>query len=140
MKTRIDPKAVIGFSDLIKQFYYYKNEELQKLGVKISHCRMLHLLSDHNGIRQQDIVGIAAVSRSTVSESLSEMVKEGYIERHSTKEDKRVSLIVLTEAGLEKAAVIRDLFDEFCNWCMRDFSEEEAKQFACLLQKFRFDN
>ena len=138
MSSSIDPKIIIGFSDLIKQFYFYRNEDLQLLGVKLGHCKMLHLLSDHCGINQQEIADLTALSRSTISESLTEMVKEGYIERRTSKEDRRLSLIYLTETGTEKAEIIRRLFDEFCDVCMRDFTEKEVKQFGYLLQKFRF--
>lgn len=138
MKHKIDPFVLIGFSDLIKQFYYYKTSELQALGVTLTHCRMLHLLSDHNGINQQEIAQITSVGKSTISESLTEMVKEGYIERRSSKEDRRMSLIYLTEKGNKKADLIRIYFNDYCSWCMRDFSETEIVQFETLLRKFRY--
>lgn len=138
MSPAIDPKTMIGFSDLIKQFYFYRKEELQALHMKISHCRLLHLLSDHNGISQQQIADMTAVSRSTISETFTEMMKEGYIERQVSKEDKRLSLIYLTEKGLKKAEAIRTLFNDFCSWCMRDYTEAEIRQLEHLLKKFRF--
>lgn len=138
MKQSIDTKALIGFSDLIRQFYTHKSKELQTVGVTLNHCRLLHLLSDHNGINQQEIANIAAVGRSTISESLTEMVKEGYVERQGSKDDRRISKIYLTEKGREKADLIRVYFDEYCNWCMREFEEEEIGQFEHLLKKFRF--
>lgn len=138
MNPGIDPKIMIGFSDLIKQFYFYQKEELQALHVKISHCRLLHLLSDHNGISQQQIADMTAVSRSTISETFTEMMKEGYIERRVSEEDKRLSLIYLTDEGMEKAEAIRTLFNDFCSLCMREFTAAEISQFAHLLKKFRF--
>lgn len=138
MSAKIDPKVIIGFSDLIKQFYFYRRKELQPLGVKLGHCKMLHLLSDHGGVSQQEIASLVALSRSTISEILTEMVNQGYIERRSSKEDRRLSLIYLTDVGQEKAQAIRRLFEEFCDWCMRDFDEQEVQQFSYLLHKFRF--
>lgn len=140
MKQRIDSKVVISFSDLIKQFYLHKSTDLHTLGVTANHCKLLHLLSDHDGINQQEIAQIAAVSRSTISETLTEMVKEGYIERRSSSQDGRVSLIFLTQKGKEIANKIKLYFDDYCDWCMRDFAKEEIILFERLLKKFRFDS
>lgn len=138
MKRKLDPKLLIGFSDLIKQFYLYKSEELSKLNIKSAHCKMLHLLSDYNGINQQEIANIAGIKRSTTSELISEMVKEGLIERRSSDTDKRCSFLFLTALGNEKAQSIRSYFDDYCDTCVRNFSTEEINQFEHLLRKFKF--
>ena len=58
--VNLDTKAFIMFSDLIKQFYEVKSETLKVLDLKLSHLKILHLLSDHNGINQQEIAVISA--------------------------------------------------------------------------------
>lgn len=55
--VNLDTKAFIMFSDLIKQFYEVKSDALKVLDLKLSHLKILHLLSDHNGINQQEIAG-----------------------------------------------------------------------------------
>lgn len=138
MAGRMNPGLLIGFSDLIKQFYSYKSEELRAVGAKMIHCKMIHLLSDYDGISQQEIADMTGVSRSTMSETLTEMVKEGYIERRVDAGDKRVSLIYLSDLGHEKAGMIRDSFDSYCDYCVRNFDKGEIEQFERLLRKFTF--
>ena len=70
--VNLDTKAFIMFSDLIKQFYEVKSDALKVLDLKLSHLKILHLLSDHNGINQQEIAVISASKRSTISEIISE--------------------------------------------------------------------
>ena len=53
--VNLDTKAFIMFSDLIKQFYEVKSDALKVLDLKLSHLKILHLLSDHNGINQMCI-------------------------------------------------------------------------------------
>lgn len=77
----MDTKAFIMFSDLIKQFYEVKSDTLKVLNLKLSHLKILHLLSDHNGINQQEIAVISASKRSTISEIISEMESEDLVMR-----------------------------------------------------------
>ena len=137
-RVNIDPRLLIEFSELIKQFYANRSGELDALGVKQVHGKIIHFLSDYNGSSQQEIATVAAVSRSTMSEMLTEMVKAGYIERRGSKEDKRLSLIYLTSLGREKADYIRICFHEYCASCLRDFSNEEIIQLETLLRKVKY--
>lgn len=137
MKKEIDPKMLIGFSDLIKQFYNLESDELEQLQVKMIHLKILHLLSDHNGISQQEITLISGLKKSTMSETISEMAAEGYIERRIDPDDKRRFFIFLKPLGVEKANKIRESFAGFCKACTSDFSEEEIGIFEDLLRRFQ---
>lgn len=137
-KKEIDPRLFIEFSELIKQFYANRSGELDALGVKQVHSKIIHFLSDYDGTSQQEIATVAAVSRSTMSETLTEMVKAGYIERRSSKEDKRLSLIYLTPLGQEKADYIKVCFQEYCSSCLRNLSDEEIIQLVALLRKVQY--
>ena len=75
----------------IKQFYEVKSDTLKVLNLKLSHLKILHLLSDHNGINQQEIAVISASKRSTISEIISEMESEDLVMRIGN--DKDLSLI-----------------------------------------------
>lgn len=60
--VNLDTKAFIMFSDLIKQFYEVKSDTLKVLNLKLSHLKILHLLSDLNGINQQEMRSFPPVS------------------------------------------------------------------------------
>lgn len=140
MKNKINARTLIAFSDLIKQFYDNKADELAKLNLKTIHCKFLHLLSDHEGISQQEIANIALVKRSTISELITEMAAENLIERVPSNIDKRVIHVYLTAHGKEKVKAIRHCFDDYSTQCTQDFNEEELRQFESLLKKFKFPN
>lgn len=134
----LDTRAFIMFSDLIKQFYDRKASKLEALQIKNSHLRILHLLSDHNGINQQEIADIACSKRSTISELISEMEKEGLVKRVGNEQDRRVMNIHLTQKGSTSADVIQVEFRAYCMECMRDFTTAEVMIFQDLLNKFQF--
>lgn len=138
MNQKINPQLLINFSELIKQFYTNKSVELENLNVKNVHSKLLHFLSDHNGLNQKEIADFAGVGRSTMSETITEMVHEGYVERRSLKGDKKRQFIFLTPDGAALADKIKALFDDYCERCLRDFSEEEVMELERLLAKFHF--
>lgn len=138
MNKDIDTRLIISFSDMIKMFYQNKSEQLDLLNMKGAHCKILHLIYDHNGKTQQEILQIANITKSTMSEIITEMEKEGYIYKVKGTEDKRKLLIFLTPEGESKAKYITDCFNEYCIQFLCDFSPEEIKQFMYLLNKVHY--
>ena len=135
--VELDTKAFIMFSDLIKHFYEVRLDQLKDLDLKISHLKILHLLSDHNGINQQEITVISASKRSTISEIISEMEKDDLVIRVGNDKDRRVMNIFLTEKGKAAADVIQKEFKEYCMQCMDSFSDAELLLFQQLLHRFQ---
>lgn len=133
----INPRAYISFSDQIKQFYHDEMSKLAEFHLKPSQARLLHFLSDYEGLHQQEASHIFGVSSSTMSEMLTGMEKDGYIWREVNQQNKRMVFIRLTNKGREAASHIRALFDEYCLTFMEHFTDEEIHQFERLLIKFR---
>lgn len=133
---QINPRAYIQFSDQIKQFYHDETVKLAELHLKPSQARLMHFLSDYEGLNQQEASLIFGVSSSTMSEQLTGMEKQGYIWREVNPDNKRMTFIRLTDKGSEAAAHIRSLFDEYCLRLMKDFTDEEIHELERLLAKF----
>lgn len=138
MPKDLDIRLIISFSDMIKMFYQNKSEQLDLLNMKGSHCKILHLIYDHNGKTQHEILKIANITKSTMSEIITEMEKEGYIYKVKDEKDKRRILIFLTPVGEKKAKYITECFNEYCTQFLSDFSEEEIEQFIYLLNKVKY--
>lgn len=134
--VNLDTKAFIMFSDLIKQFYEVKSDALKVLDLKLSHLKILHLLSDHNGINQQEIAVISASKRSTISE----MESEDLVVRIGNDKDRRVMNIFLTEKGKSASDLIQSEFRRYCMQCMDGFSDAEVLLFQQLLHRFQFQS
>lgn len=138
MNKDINTRLIILFSDEIKMFYQNKTEQLSTLNMKGAHCKLLHLIYDHNGKTQQEILRIANITKSTMSETITEMEKEGYIYKIKGTADKRQALIFLTPEGESKAKFISDCFNEYCIQLLGDFSPEEINLFMTLLEKVKY--
>lgn len=140
MYIAIQPDLLIGFSELIRRFYTYYEKEINALEIKETHAKIAHLISDHEGITQQEIANVSMMKRSTTSEIITEMVKAGLVERRGDANDKRIARIYLTEKGAQTAAAIKVYFDEYCARCYKNFSEEEIELFQQLMAKFNYKN
>lgn len=140
MYTAIQPDLLIGFSDIVRRFYTYYENEINALDVKETHAKIVHLIADHEGITQQEIANVSMMKRSTTSEIITEMVKAGLVERRGDANDKRLARIYLAPKGVTVASGIKAYFDEYCSRCFKNFNEEEIELFQQLMKKFNYKN
>lgn len=140
MYTAIQPDLLIGFSDIVRRFYTYYENEINALDVKETHAKIVHLIADHEGITQQEIANVSMMKRSTTSEIITEMVKAGLVERRGDKNDKRLARIYLAPKGITVAQGIKTYFDDYCSRCYKNFTENEIEIFQQLIKKFNYKN
>lgn len=91
--------------------------------------RILALLKLHDNISTRDLTYLLGIRVSSLNELLHKLEKGGYIRRVPSEEDRRVTLVQLTEKGREKKQTIPklSLFD--------DFTEEERADFSRYLDR-----
>lgn len=139
MKKRnltIQARLYISFSDQIKLFYQEERKKLSGLSLKTSQARLLHFLSDYDGLNQQEACNAYGIGSSTMSELLTSLEQESLIYREINQENKRMTFIHLTDKGEQTAKEIHRLFDEYCLKYMEEFSDEEIMLFENLLSRF----
>lgn len=137
----IQPSLYAFFADQIRQFYSCKSARLaEKTGVpsiKRTHWTLLHYLADHNGAIQQDLADSFGVSRSTISELISDMEQAALLYRVTCPQNRRKVQVFLTQTGADMAGQIQLLYEEYLSECLRNFSQEEVAQLEALMKKFR---
>ena len=93
--------------------------------------RILALLKMRDGVTMKDLSYLLGLAPSSMSEMLTKLEKNGYIVREEDKEDKRVTIIRLTEKGKrveqEAGPEIGDIFAVL--------SEEECANLGLYLDK-----
>ena len=87
------------------------------------------------GVRQKDIAEKLGIRPSSLSEQIDALEADRYLERVANPEDKRSTLIVLTEKGKARAWEVQDdrqkAAAEFCS----RLTEEEKDTLIALLDK-----
>ena len=88
-----------------------------------------------DGVRQKDIASELGINASSLSEQLDRLEDDNYIERKANPEDKRSTLIALTEKGKARAFEVQDerqkAAADFCS----KLTEEEKDTLIALLDK-----
>lgn len=88
-------------------------------------------------IFQKDLEEIFSVRRSTVTEVLKTMEKNGLIERHSVEKDARLKKIVITEKAINLHLKILEDIKEIEKIIKKGISEEELILFMSILNKIK---
>ncbi len=81
---------------------------------------------DHDGeVRPSELVGIVYSTSTGVTGSLHRLENAGFIERERSKDDRRVILVRLTDAGRAAIESARPAYDELVERRLGDLSDDE---------------
>ena len=98
--------------------------------------RLLGIIAEHEGgVRQKVLTEELGINPSSVSEFVSRLQNEGYVKRTIDPEDKRATLIVLTELGEARAAELADERQARFAGLFSALTDEEKEQLIALLGK-----
>ena len=98
-------------------------------------CHVLDHLDRESGKSQQQLAEELGIRPQSVSESVALLEKRGDLVRTVHPQDRRVTLITLTEAGEERRELARQRRAERAERLFRLFTEEEKDLFCALLEK-----
>ncbi|GAB6093616.1 MarR family winged helix-turn-helix transcriptional regulator [Furfurilactobacillus curtus] len=97
--------------------------------------RLLKLIADHENVTQSELAELLDIRPSSLSEMLSKLANRGLIERQVDDDDKRITHVILTEAG---AAIIKEreaAADAYLTDLFEGLDDDEITQLQTLLAK-----
>lgn len=99
----------------------------------------LRYLDEHKeeDIFQRDIEKVLNVRRSTCTEILNVLERDGYIERHSVNSDKRLKKLILTAKTKELHLTISKNVERLEALLKKDINEEELEIFFKVIDKMK---
>ncbi|MBO4235088.1 MAG: winged helix-turn-helix transcriptional regulator [Firmicutes bacterium] len=99
-------------------------------------ARLLSVLTEHEGgVRQKVLAEAMRINPSSTSELISKLESEGYVARTVDPDDKRATLIALTEVGRARAYELEDEKNEKFAKVFEPLTEKEKEQLLKLLEK-----
>jgi len=87
------------------------------------------------GIHQKEVAEKAYINQSSVSELINKLESDGYIERRTDPDDKRATLLFLTEKGRARAAEVEDERSEMYRDIFAPLTEDEKQALSDILDK-----
>lgn len=97
--------------------------------------RMLGLLMDHGEMSQTQIASHLGIRPQSLSEMLAKTETDGMISRRQSTEDKRQTLVSLTELGRSRVETFREVHRKHAAEFLEPLTDEEKNTLAELLHK-----
>ena len=110
-------------------------KEFDDLDFQKGQMFILHVLSDKEGISQQDIKNYFMLDKGGVAKSVKTLVEKGYIKRIRNENDKRAYKLYLTEEGKKLKAFVKKTVAEWNNIVEIGINDNDKKALREILAK-----
>lgn len=111
------------------------DRELKDIGVWSGMLPVFFALCDGQSMSQKALAEYAAIEQATMANTLTRMVREGFIERRTDPADRRSQLISLTPDAMTKAGEVRERTFGINQVVVQELDEAERVLFHALLRK-----
>ncbi len=118
--------------ELIKELKHF----LRPYDLKASELPVLIKLIKHgDGLTQKQLLKKLPVSKSTLSKTINDLIKKGYLRKTKKSDDRRANLIYLTDKSSEIEKVIQEIHKKSEKMMLQDFDEKEREKLIHYLKK-----
>lgn len=135
--TPLEDVYLFHLDRTFKQYKKSKKNFFKKLGLDLTSDQWIVLkrVSEVEGITQKDLASSTYKEPASITRILDILERKNYIERRSTKEDRRVYELYLTKEGRKTVDEVIDAAIEGRAKGVKGFSEEEVKTLINLLSR-----
>jgi DNA-binding MarR family transcriptional regulator len=113
------------------------DKDLRAVGITASQLPVLVALKGGRKLTQKELTEVSGVEQSSMAQLLARMERDGFIRREPSQNDRRSSVISLTDLALERLDpgrhILRRIDDDVC----AIFSEDDRKILTELLGRLR---
>lgn len=112
-----------------------RNQKLVDTGLTGWHYSYILTLCRNPGQSQEHLARHIYINKSNVTRHLTQLEKNGYVERRQSEEDKRVMLVYPTDKAYEVLPRVREVVRSWNSFLTEDFTPEEMEQFNSMLER-----
>nr|WP_244270443.1 MarR family transcriptional regulator [Proteiniborus ethanoligenes] len=137
MHNLFDLDACVGFitnragKKLANEF----NERLLTVGITRVQWIALYYLGKHNELNQKELAELMDIKESSVARLIDRMEKEGYVLRKKDISDRRVTILLLTEKGIDYREKLMPEGEKMAQVFTEGISDEELEIFLRVIDK-----
>jgi DNA-binding MarR family transcriptional regulator len=118
-----------NFLQFIKKVFYDHDISKLNLGINRTQTNILMFVSENSEKSMSEISLMTGLEKSSFTRSVDYLVKNEFITRNSSENDRRIVKLSLTNKGIKAAKLIKNDFDDFLESLISDFSEKDKKDF-----------
>ena len=116
-------------STLVSQTYK------DKFALSVTEWRIMAVLGEYPGVSADEISAKTQIEKSILSRAIARLLKRKFIVREISEEDKRRSVITLSETGLSVYKEVVPLSYQHEKELLQCFNEEEQQLFSDLIDR-----
>lgn len=113
-----------------------KTLEESQLKIKKGQNRFLWTIYKNEGLSQKELGALLHVEKATTANAVHKLIESGYIHKEENKLDRRIYQIYMTEEGKNIMPKLKKISEKINEKALKNFKEEEKKQFFEFLDKF----
>lgn len=118
-----------------KKLIAYLNNNLEKFNFTTEQWAVLLNLSKQNKIAQKSLAEISGKDQSTLTRILDILERKNFIERHSSKEDRRSFIVHITQEGINSCEKVMPFLEELFHNLLKDIPDEKLEIYNEVLLK-----
>jgi DNA-binding MarR family transcriptional regulator len=100
-----------------------------------SQCFMLYFIREKDRCTVTSLSETMEVNPSAVTVMLDRLENHGYVNRSRDREDRRVVIVELTEAGKQALETVMNMRKRVLQYCLGQLSPDEVESFLTTLEK-----
>ena len=124
---------------MVRQLDRTWRERLRKIsadaGIPDPYARILAHLFRYPGSSQKDLAEYTQKTYAAISQTVKEMLREGYVRREVDDQDQRYAKLFLTEKGVDCAQRLRKEIEKAEEQVRMALSAQQQEEVAALLQQ-----
>ena len=129
------PAISRGLNILSRCIAMYRTQQYPNDDFLPVHYSYVLAICNNPGMSQDKLAKHLCLNKSNVTRHLTQLEKNGYVERRASETDKREMLVFPTEKMKEAFVEVRRITDDWNKMLSADFSEEELTVFSRILDK-----
>ena len=113
----------------------YRTDRMKDAVLRPIHHSLILTICCSPGISQEELASRVCLNKSTITRKLAPLEENGYVERHQSESDKRVTLVYPTQKMLDILPQVQQIAKDWNAYLTEGFSEDELAQFSAMLDK-----
>jgi len=112
---------------LVRVFQLFERDQIKVNGFTTSQCYTILELYKNNQLSMNDLSDKMNLNNSTMTRILDNLVRDKYIKREKSEEDRRIVIVSLTDSGIEVAEKLNGVLTEYYRKIIANIPEGEVE-------------
>ena len=118
-----------------RQYSADLDKALKRIGMDVARWRVLIILSEYDQASVTTLADHAVIKLPTMTKTISRMEGQGLVRTYPNPDDRRVTLVEVTELGREKTALVRLQASRIFHAAFEGISAGETNELVATLKR-----